>query len=259
MLKTPDLLIFLHMGKTGGVTFGSILSRNFAQDQQFDGNQGETRSALGLRNASDIAAAYGQLDIDRRRRVRLIYGHVPMGIHTLVERPARYVTLLRHPVDRVISSLYYIRQRHEIPIQPLIREMSLDAYLDSHLGLDPYDYQVRVLSSVPELNAEWTDGRPIHAARVSRAHLTRAKRNVKDHFLFAGTLERLDEALVLLRWTFGWAFEDLLLAPQNVTPSRPSLRDVSVTTMSKLRALNTFDLELYSWVDARFRRLCRSL
>jgi hypothetical protein len=259
MVCAPQTLIFFHIGKTGGVSLGTVLARNFPLAQQFNGNVGETRSALGVRRLEPIADAYHALEPDHRRQIRLVAGHVPMGLHTMLEQPARYVTLLRHPVERVISSFSYMRQVPAIPIQPWIRAMSLEAYIDSRLGLDPYDYQVRVLSGAAELDAAWEPPGPLKTAAVERRHLRQAQHNIRTHFVFAGTLERFEEALILLRWMYGWRFEALLVERQHITPGRPRLTALPAATLEKIRAHNALDLALYKWVDARFRQLTRAL
>jgi hypothetical protein len=264
-LNRPDILIFFHIGKTGGTTLGRILARNFPEDWQFNANRGATRSALGLRRLGDIEVAYRALSDDRRRRIHCVSGHVPIGIHELFDRRDhfdpryQYITLLRHPVDRVISSFYYVRQQEGIPISKVIKDFEIDEYIESRLGLDPYDYQVRVLSGCSILDAEWTDLEPLTAVAVNAAHLERAKRNIERHFLFVGTTERFEEALMLIRRIYGWKFEDVLFLKENVTRRRPQRSDLPVGTIENIRRHNTYDLALYEWADTRFRRLVRSL
>jgi hypothetical protein len=264
-LTRPDVLIFFHIGKTGGSTLGRILTRRLPPECIFDANIGQTRSALGLRRRADIDAAYRSLPDDRQREIRMVGGHVPFGIHELFDRAAEsdrrcmYITLVRHPVDRVVSSFYYLRQQPGIPISPMLQNFDINGYIDSRLGLDPYDYQVRVLSGCPTLDAEWTDLAPLEADAVTEAHLERVKQNIERLFLFAGTTERFDEALLILRRLYGWKFSDVLFTRENVTPGRPRLADLPDETIQKIRRHNTHDLSLYDWVDQRFSRLVRSL
>ena len=43
-------------------------------------------------------------------RIRYLSGHVPFGVHRVFDRPARYITVLRNPVERVVSSFYFQKQ-----------------------------------------------------------------------------------------------------------------------------------------------------
>jgi hypothetical protein len=258
-LIRPDILIFFHIGKTGGMTLRNILDRNFPEEERFNGTVGETRSALGVRPFAAIAASYRELPEERRRAIRMAGGHVPMGIHTLFDRPARYLTLLRDPVDRVVSSFYYLRGIASLPFHPAIKDFEIDEYIESRLGLDPFDYQVRVVSGAAELDAEWSDLKPLDVAPVGSAHLELAKRNLEQHFLFAGTTEGFSAAVMILRRLYGWRFGDVLFRKDNVTERRPRLLDLRDTTIANIRRHNVHDQALYAWVDARFRALVRTL
>jgi hypothetical protein len=41
--------------------------------------------------------------------VRAVVGHFPFGIHEFIDGPYRYVTILRHPLDRIVSLYYHIK------------------------------------------------------------------------------------------------------------------------------------------------------
>ena len=36
-------------------------------------------------------------------------GHMLFGLHAILPQPATYITVVREPVDRVISSFYFMR------------------------------------------------------------------------------------------------------------------------------------------------------
>lgn len=258
-MTLPATLIFFHVGKTAGRTLGTILARHFAEHEQLNASIGKTRSALGLHRRVHIEAAVHALPPERRGGIRFVRGHVPFGIHELFAAPARYITLLRDPVERVVSSFYYLRQVPQVPIFPLIRDMSFDQYIESRLGLDPYNYQVRVTSGRQELDCEWIDLRPLDSIPVTENHLNQAKRNIEDHFLLAATTERFEEVLVFLRRLYRWRLADLFFRPENVTQGRPRLSELPASTIDRIRTHNVFDHQLYRWVDARFRQTVHSL
>jgi hypothetical protein len=187
--------------------------------------------------------------------------HIPMGLHTMFDRPAKYFTLVRHPVDRVISSFYFtLRVSTHIPSSRFIQGMTLEQYLDSGIGLDPFDQQVRMLSGCPQLDAPLDpDGQPISAPAVERRHLEMAKRNIEDHFITAAPLEEFTSLLLFLRRLYGWNLRDILYKVRNVTPGRPRLDMVAMATRRRLEDYNRYDIELYEWVKARFAKQIRDL
>jgi hypothetical protein len=85
-------------------------------------------------------------------------------------------TIVREPVDRVISIFFQSdRDRPD---------------LDSGLGLDHDNHQVRMLSNCPELDAPWDPkGRPISTPPVERRHLEMAKRNIEERFIAAAPMK----------------------------------------------------------------------
>src|SRR6185295_5652521 len=178
---------------------------------------GESRSALGVWPTGAVAEAFGSLPADAKSRMRLVPGHFLFGIHRALGRPGRYITLLRHPVDRVVSSYYYILSQPGIPVREklLAQNMSLADYVNSGLGLDPHNYQTRILAGLPEYDANWdeTAGR----IEVPRAALDLAIRNVDEHFLLAGVSERFNEFVLVLKLLLGWPLERLLHTALNRT------------------------------------------
>jgi hypothetical protein len=110
-LSPPQLLIFFQIPKTGGTTMKAILA-HCLQDQHFDMGFDEEPpdTALWVYSTARIAKKFHQLPIERQRAVRCVMGeHVTYDINTIIDRPSKFFTILRHPVDRVISQFFYSR------------------------------------------------------------------------------------------------------------------------------------------------------
>jgi len=97
MRNHEDALIFLHIPKTAGITFRRIVTQQYdlSAHHQIDGEHIE-----------DSVAAFKGLPETRRANVRLLTGHMPFGLHQFLPRRARYITLLRDPIERVIQELW---------------------------------------------------------------------------------------------------------------------------------------------------------
>lgn len=54
-----------------------------------------------------------------RRRLRMISGHQPYGMHRLLEQPSVYLTFLREPVDRSVSHHFWSASRDQLPGEPV--------------------------------------------------------------------------------------------------------------------------------------------
>jgi Sulfotransferase family len=206
VLHKPDLLIFLHMGKTGGTTLGDVLRRNFPEANQLGGWSNNSYSVLGLYPFLAIKECHDRLPRDSRRSIALLNGHVPFGVHEIFEQTAKYVTLVRTPADRAVSNFYYILENPaERFFYPHLKDMSFRDYVASDLCLD--NSQVRALSGYPELGPQWDGNRPLISASVKPEHLQAAKRNIEQHFLAAAPLDDFIGMLLYLRMTFNWPLQ----------------------------------------------------
>jgi hypothetical protein len=235
--------------------------RNFPSIQLFDADVGRNASALLLSSPEAIAHKYRMLSHKQRQAIRCVIGtHYPFGSHAIFETSAKYFTIVRHPVDRAISSFYYLRRQSDLPIYPFIRDMTFEQYLHSEIGLDPFNHQVRVLSGCPELDMPLDPrGGRLSASAVEERHLEMAKRNIEDHFLTAAPFEALANLVGLLRLVYGWRLHRTVFTNRNITRGRPKLEEVSEGTRRHLENTNRFDIELYEWVKARFAHQIESL
>jgi hypothetical protein len=215
MTAQPDAIyIFLHIPKSAGTTFRYHIENNFAADE-----------ILGLYNADehrmkrdDVFAKVSALTPQQRRRLRVIYGHeVHYGIHELLERPARYVTFLRDPIDKTISFYNYRMQQG-------IRKQQVDASrlpsFEEWLRSSPGMHDGMLGDLVKYGFAEGND--------VSQPAL----RALMDKFYYVGTTENFDEDALFLYHEMGIRrfFRDQnksqrFLAPEDVDRVRPLIAE----------------------------------
>jgi uncharacterized protein Yka (UPF0111/DUF47 family) len=91
-------LVFLHLPKTAGMTLRGILERVYAEfGVEF------------LTNRGGELRAFARRPLAERRRVALLAGHIPWGAQAAIPG-ARAITVLRDPVERVISFYHFTRR-----------------------------------------------------------------------------------------------------------------------------------------------------
>jgi hypothetical protein len=247
----PEILIHLHIAKTGGTSASSLVKHGFRAGEivEWASRGGEEYSALQMATRESCRQTLTEFGLDR---IRYVAGHVPMGVHEVFGRPAKYFTILRHPVERVISLFYYLIQSG-IPFAKDGKRLTFDEYVESRSDINLCDYQVRVVSGCPDLDAPvGAPGEVVAAAPVEKRHLETAKRNIEDYFLTAAPLEHVTELALLVRRIYGWPMRRLQTEYKNPTKERPRSIDVSPRLIKIIEECNSYDMKLYEWVAKRF-------
>jgi hypothetical protein len=237
MIQKRDLeqpaVIFLHIPKTAGTTLHRIIERQYRQREIFTIGGISHESIEQFRSMSE----------ERRAKYRMIKGHLGFGFHEFVPGPSAYFTILRNPIERVISFFYWVRRtpHHYLYDFMISKDIGLKEYLESGANVMLDNAQVRMVSGV------WYN---IGFGECTEETLEIAKRNLREECAVVGLTERFDETLILLKRAFGW--RNLHYARQNVTASRPRKDQLAPETLDAVVKVNRLDLALYQYATALF-------
>ena len=246
-------LLFLHIPKAAGTTLRNIVERQFSPHVTF--NIPGTRAGLAIQQ-------FQNLPEQERRHIRLVEGHMPYGLHQYLSVPATYITMLRDPVDRVISHYYFVLglPHHHLHHEVTSQHMSLADYVQKRVTMEVFNDQTLLISG-----AERAESRPSsdHASGDSGTYqeyateetLRIAKRNLAEHFSVVGLSERFDESLLLFKREFGW--RNIYYVKHNVTRERPLKEEVPPEERALIERHNELDIELYRYARERFERAIR--
>jgi hypothetical protein len=254
------LIAFVHIPRTGGGTLSTAVAKNYAP-QRSPGNY--QRGPEKTRNAlARIAANPGTW--------QAVGDHVPYGLYLrYLPADTRYITVLREPVDRVLSHYHFHAQAGsaassgatklrkmwqdlltleriereggedtgEKILLPADAEFSLEEGLRRRICI--YDnFMTRFLWGGESLFGE-----------LPPDALERAKRNI-ENFWFVGLRERLDESIVLLGQKLGVGLMPYYL--RHVSQKRPPLEETSEELRAMIAEYNSLDVELYAFARERF-------
>jgi hypothetical protein len=176
----------------------------------------------------------------------VLTGHVPFGVHRHIPGGCTYMTMLRDPVERIVSHYYFVlsQREHYLHERVTTAGMSLHDYVEQRVSIELDNDQTRYFLEPTGPDPRFT---PITEDLVQRA-----RENLEQHFPVAGLAERFDDSLVLLQCVFGWL--DLSYRRKNVTRDRPALADVPARTVDLIREVNRFDVALYQFAAELFER-----
>lgn len=233
----PDL--FLHVPKCGGTTLANIFRRQHPDGaiyEIYEPGQREARRQLGRLSPSE------------KKGIQVVMGHFSFGIHREFRRDSRYVTVLRNPLERVISAYHHAATNKGHPLHQTIadRGMSLEDVLSEETMPELDNCQARMLSGFDF---------DVPYGSCGDVMLERAIQNLEEYFIVVGHLERFDETLLLLRDRLDWS-RHVAYRRSNVSSNRPRKDDLSEETVALIRRFTRLDQEL---VDYARRRLDREI
>ncbi|HXQ72078.1 MAG TPA: polyhydroxyalkanoic acid system family protein [Pyrinomonadaceae bacterium] len=226
-----SIVLFLHIPKAGGSTLGEYVynqccAPGSSNEDPLDA--GVAYLDYGFLKPPELVVPEHVVNLLGRRDLRAVIGHFWFGLHEHVARPCRYVTLLRDPVERVVSLYYYAK---------LEETMSLEEFARKPPFREVDNDQTRRIAGVNPPVGECT-----------RATLDLARQNLRDHFDVVGTTERMDETLAQLKLKLGWNRE-VVSFPRNVNTARPSSSVLTREAVEAVRARNELDYELWRYAS----------
>jgi hypothetical protein len=247
----PGTLIHLHIAKTGGTSLSSMIKHGFQTGEVFEAAMHQIGTPGSMRQAP-LEMWERQLLASGLSGVRYVSGHMPMGVHRVFSCPTKYITTIRHPIERIVSCFFF-QAEDEGRYLKNGRPLTFEEYVEGRSDVQLYDYQVRVLSGSPELDVEIPGRDQVNPqVHVKRHHLDQAKKNIEELFLAVAPLEQLTDLGLLVRLIYGWPMRRLQTEYKNPTKTRPRSNKISAHLIRIIEECNSYDLELYEWVRRRF-------
>ncbi len=227
-----DCLVFVHIPKSAGHTMNSVLRRQYKRSETIDFNT--------LEKGLD---GFANVPVDERTRARLVRGHVHYGIHRWLPREARYITVLRDPIQRVLSLYSYVRRepRHPLHDRLAVSGAGLEEFVETGMDRTQVENgQTRQIAGIQDQDPTPDD-------------LKAALSNLRK-FVVVGLMEQFDESLILMKRMLGWRTP--YYVRQNVGGGDAAgTRAVSSHALELIRQRNDLDLALYSEARLLFQDL----
>lgn len=114
VIPNNSLLVFLHITKTGGVSFGRVLQEIYGEAY--------------FRESQTQGTYLKKLTKEERKGVKAIAGHFRYGAHSGFSALPLYVTCLRDPVDRITSLYNHISRDKSHKLNAMALKLGIDDF-----------------------------------------------------------------------------------------------------------------------------------
>ncbi len=234
--KSDNLLLFTHTGNTGGGAIFDIIIRQYSREQViFAPNELE----LGLNNNNLFLLSY--LPENYLEKIKMIGGHsISYGIHNYLNVPCSYITLVREPVEHIIST-YYWSLENKSSFSRVIIDNQIIPFEKACLSVS--NFQLSLILGYAPKNME---------------DLEKGKEIIKKHFAFISVTEMFDEIIFFMKLELNWK-KHIFWYIRHKTKKRPKREELPDGLITKIIQNNELDYQLYYFIKKLMNERINSL
>lgn len=236
MVSTNELIVFIHIAKTGGTTLRGILDKQYGTNSLF------MYAHATFENLNSEDKLVNMLE-NHINNVKSISGHFGFGMKydgidtpllSLVStsRDIVYISILRNPTERLFSQYHHYKRNNWIDL-----DVTFEKFIKKNLYIP--NYQTLCLSG------------------TNTPNLDIAKRNIIKYFALVGITDMYKESLFLMKKRFNWRnFEYHKL---NQFIKKPLINTIPNELRKIINNNNALDLKLYKFAKRLLKREIKSL
>ncbi len=224
-VKSTYPVIFSHVPKTAGTSVESYLARQYKMSE-----------SLHI-NAPDLNQLPAVLKM-KKNTPRLICGHHPMhGLlyQLLPTKPLIHMTVLREPINRVVSYYNYVKGKKDHPMYTKVSDLTFEQFMEDMPS--------------PELNngqARRFAGQLHHLSMNNSTLLQTSISVLNECFTQVLTTESLHTQLIPMANMMDWEVPNM--PRHNISPKQLKVKDLSKKQKDLITEYNQVDIALYEWL-----------
>ena len=215
-----ELLVFVHIPKTGGVSFNKVLVHVYGHSHLFH--------AL----PEDLLKNLSSLNEKQKNKIYVVTAHHGSNLTNkfFPTRQIRLVTLLRNPADRIISLLKYIRQTQTHRHYKSLANKTLDQAFDYLSAND--------INVVSDLQCRFICGKP---------SFEEAKLYIEKNYSVVGTTDFFINFVKECCSKFKWEIQEIDLNKKHNISKNQYKEAPSQELLEKIKSINKEDTNLYNY------------
>lgn len=237
------MIIFLHIPRTSGRSIKLWLRDNYPKKKL-------------IWDDKDI------LSIDKKinKEVNIAFGHFWYGFHKLCQDNYKYVTIVRNPIERVIST-YYVIKNSSPKYDSVWKGLPLKEWVLKNFGFGVDNLQTRMLVArlAPKgLKNWWIPGVNTWLTpyiKLDDRYYNDAIKHINKDFSFVGMYEKRDYSIRKIAKIMNVNEFDLLgnsRVSDVASKGRLILDDIDSEVIDILNNRECYDLKLYDYIRSNF-------
>ncbi|GFY42036.1 heparan-sulfate 6-O-sulfotransferase 1-B [Trichonephila inaurata madagascariensis] len=269
-IKGSDVIVFLHIQKTGGTSFGRHLVRDLDLEQPCQCRKGRKKCRCYRPDSDDKYWLFSRYSTGWKCGLHADWTELTNCVESAMDQTEKgsakrryfYITLLREPVARFLSEFRHVQRgatwktsRHLCDGRPPTpeelpqcfagedwRDVSLNEFMNCHSNL-AINRQTRMLADLTLVGCYNTSAMP--ARDRDMLMLASAKENLRKMAFFG-----LCEYQKISQYLFESTFHLHFLQPfhqLNETHGSLARTEISEEDIKKIRRLNHLDIQLYEY------------
>jgi len=233
--SNPSGIFFLHIPKAGGTTLLNIIERQYKMSEilvMYD-----VHYSWPIKTVKQFKS----LTHKQQNKIKMIAGHFGYGLHNEINIGQNYITMLREPIERVVSNFKHMRREPTSEFSKGLSNKSLLEFVKDQNWHDLDNGQVRRLCGIEN------EENVIDVGHCTEEMLEQAKTNLKSCKSF-GIMEMFDESLLLLSKELKW--KNINYKIKNSAPK--SKEHIDAEAFELIKDLNKYDIALYKYAKDLF-------
>jgi hypothetical protein len=231
--ERPRKLVFDHLPKCAGTSLNAYLMSHYPRRKIF--------VIDGVHSHASVER-FKRMSERKRHGYDLVVGHYANALFNDVHPDCLKVTLLREPVDRLVSHYYYVstREKHYLHQTLKARNISLEAYADPELSTELSNWYTTHFSGMTLSEAN----------RHPDEAVAKAIEVLETKYDVVGIVEELYAFVARLRQKarLGHDYGETRV---NTTKNRPKVDTISSQARQNITEANKLDIAVYTAVKAR--------